>query len=213
MVPDCEIADRHAEVLDGKEEDARLLAAFQSGDGSGLVKKYQPLILRYFLQHVSGVDYARAEDLAQEAWKKVFGKSTTIVDPRRFRSWLWKMLFYMVVSDHRSRDSRLTYVDFDERPDLAPAPDGNPVSHILNSERQRAVHAVLDSLDPMDKEALTFRYIDGMTDLQIAAAIKTEKHPEGIPLGTAKRRLWVARKRFAERFKKQADSLVVEYME
>ncbi|MFH0851507.1 MAG: sigma-70 family RNA polymerase sigma factor [Candidatus Peregrinibacteria bacterium] len=194
------------------DEDARLLMAFQSGDAGGLVKKYQPLMISFLRKHLSSFAASRADDLSQQVWVTVVQKAHEIRDPQSFKPWFWRVMYSTVVGDFRKPERRELPCDMEEF-DAAEARDGDPALHGISAERVRAVRSAIRALDPMDQEVLVLRHFRGLSYKEIAAVVTSKRHPEGVPIGTVRRRLHVARSRFAEKIARQAPSLVKELAE
>ncbi len=186
---------RHAAWQDQRDEDVGLLTNFFAGDGAGLFQKYQPLIIGYLRRHLQ--DEATVDDIAQQVWQSVFTKGHTIRKQRAFREWLFSTAHNTMVNYAVRR--RRTY-SMKEGSDSLTAPDGNPLTFLLFGEQRNQVHRVLGQLVPMDSEVLDLFYLKGMKLKEIASQLSEREH-RMMPMGTVKRRLHVARKRFGERFR------------
>jgi RNA polymerase sigma-70 factor (ECF subfamily) len=180
-------------------EDAALLEDFLNG-GDGLVRKYHPLIVWLFLRESGSITHEDAEDLAQNLWIIISKKASSIRDRRTFHAWLRTIVHRQALNFYTRRKAlRLLHAD-DHCITLARENDDS-ADFLCLSEQGTHVGGALARLSDQDREVLTLRYWQGLTIAEIARLITTEEHPEGIPVGTVKRRLHIARGRFAEEFK------------
>jgi len=199
------MTDRPAEQQSVWEQDAKLLTDFLSGDVAGLVERFQPMILRYFTMGLSHCDSHTAEDLAQEVWGRVLTRGHAIRRRESFRRWLYRVMHSVAMNHGRGRKMASNL----ERTELFSivAPDSDPQQYFLLAERRSLVRVALKNLLPIDIEVLTYFYIDGMSLVGIANTIRDDRHPEGIPVGTVKRLLHTARRRFKSAITALAPSL------
>lgn len=196
MSPLSAIDHRQTEQQDQQDEDADLLTDFLAGNGSGLFQKYQTILLKFLYKNL-GCDEATANDIAQQVWQAVHTKGHTIRKRTAFYSWLYSTTHNFMVNHVVRR--RRTYFIKEQSNSLA-APDGDPSSLLLLEERREQVRRALKQLVPMDSEVLGLFYLKGMSLKEIASRLSENEH-HMIPLGTVKRRLHDARKKFGEQFR------------
>lgn len=134
-----------------------------------LVRRYQSP-LRNFLRRLARDDVARADDLAQETFIKVYASIGTYRAQAKFSTWLYRIAYNTFLNDQRGR---VTESEFEESLH-APAEDtaqsagnevdvNNAIRHL--TDRQRAVFDLY--------------YRKGMTHEEVTIALD-------IPLGTVK---------------------------
>lgn len=202
----CETLDLRADTE--HDEDAGLVTAFLEGDGDALVRKYHRLVVHSFLRFSSSIRPEDAEDLAQDLWIHVRDKASALRDRRCFHSWLSTIIRRQAINfcerKHHSVPSNDGY--FHERS----APDGDPAAPLLRAEQIHCIHDVLGQLSPMDREALDCSTFQRMSIREIMQTLRNEQHPDGLPEGTVKRRIHVARKRFAKAFMRRFPEMVPE---
>jgi len=139
-------------------------------------------------------DRTLAEDLAQEAFIRAFGRLESFDRERKFSSWFFQVVHNVVVDHLRRR--RLTTVSLDEPAGLAFPLAGasalpSPADHAEREELGRAMARALELLRPEYRECLILHYREGLTHAEVGAA-------SGIPVGTVKTHLHRGRAELAE---------------
>jgi len=125
------------------------------------------------------------DDLFQETTLRVL-RSSGPNDPSCDRNWLRVVIKNTAISMLRAEVPE-TAVDFLED---TLTDDTSPAANACKTERAEFLVAAVRSLKPMDFDVLNDHYCHGKQIKQIAAEY-------GVPIGTVKRRLHVARKRLA----------------
>ena len=128
-----------------------------------------------------------AEDVAQEALAKAYRNFRQLRDRERFRAWLVRMTWRMAID--RQRGDRRRQVR-----EQLPAEPATESTEAVAVARERAAHlwAAIDALPEKLRLALVLSNIDGHDTREVAALL-------GIPEGTVRSRLFLARKALAER--------------
>jgi RNA polymerase sigma-70 factor (ECF subfamily) len=134
---------------------------------------------------------AEAEEVAQESLLRAYRKFHHLRDVQRFRSWLVRVSFRMALDRSRAmrrRDARETQWP---RPELRP-----PLQSVEDiaawHEFQERLGRALDELPERLRLVMLLSAIEGHSIEEVAALL-------GVPPGTVKSRLFVARKRLAEK--------------
>jgi RNA polymerase sigma-70 factor (ECF subfamily) len=139
--------------------DAEIVAAVLNGDDNAygvLVARYQSAYLRYATRMLNSQD--DAEDALQSAFIRAYRNLASCRDPKRFGSWLQKI----VVNECRTVGARRTRRElrFDSRPatlDGLPAKGVRPEDGLVE-EIQSALHRL-----PTDqREAFLLRYVEDL---------------------------------------------------
>jgi RNA polymerase sigma-70 factor (ECF subfamily) len=169
--------------------DEELIALCLRGDTTeGASAAFGTLVLRY-RKLVISVSYrvcgdaALAEDIAQDAFIRVWDKLSSYRPGGNFRAWLVRIATNMTIDALRRQKA---VVDIADLP-LA-ARDPEPESAALSSEREAAVRAALMRLPVQSRTILVLREYQALSYREIADALD-------IPLGTVKSRLSDARRR------------------
>jgi RNA polymerase sigma-70 factor (ECF subfamily) len=133
-----------------------------------------------------------AEDVAQEALLKAHRRFRSLRRPERFRSWLVRVTFRLALDRQRGGRRRRTREEEaadESRIARAQAEDG-----ALGRERRAAVLAAIDALPRKLRLAILLVAIEDRSVAEAARAL-------GVPEGTVKSRLFLARKALAEKLR------------
>ena len=126
-----------------------------------------------------------AEDVAQEAFARAHTKFRQLRDRHRFRSWLVRMVWRMAL-DRRRADRRRTARELEHGGlNAASAAGAAP------DERAAMLWEAIDALPDKLRQAIVLASIEGHDVTEVAALL-------GIPPGTVKSRLFLARQRLKE---------------
>jgi RNA polymerase sigma-70 factor (ECF subfamily) len=134
---------------------------------------------------------ADAEDVAQEALLRAYRRFERLRDPLRFRGWLVRIVFRLALDRARSAKRREVRETEWAQPSRRPAP---PTAEELaaSSEFQAHFDGALDALPEKLRLVLLLSAMEGHTLEEVAAIV-------GVPVGTVKSRLFVGRKKLAEK--------------
>ena len=159
--------------------DELLVVLVQSGDrraAERLAARWQPRLLRTASRLLRGED--RARDAVQDAWASIFRGVARLKDPAAFPAWAFGILHRRCID--RMRGERRRAEDEADMDQVAAAPgscgDGLDIARALAA------------LDPDHRTAAVLHFCEGLTLAETAAAL-------GVPVGTAKSRLFHARRR------------------
>jgi RNA polymerase sigma-70 factor, ECF subfamily len=143
--------------------------------------------LAYRVAHGVLRNSADAEDVAQEALLRAYHRFDRLRDPNRFRAWLVRIVFRLALDRCRSAKRREQREILWAQPAPAPTTEDVAASHEFRSQLERAIEALPDKL----RLVLLLCAMEGHTNDEVAAML-------GLPVGTVKSRLFVARKQLAE---------------
>jgi RNA polymerase sigma-70 factor, ECF subfamily len=137
---------------------------------------------------------ADAEDVAQEALLRAYRKFGQLREPQRLRGWLVRVAFRLALDRARSakrRENRETL--WAVQPVQLSAP---PTAEDLAASREFQAHfdRAMDTLPDKLRLVLLLSAMEGQSLEQIAAEL-------GIPVGTVKSRLFIARKKLSEKLR------------
>lgn len=176
-------------MVDLTDRDIELVEDAIGGDDAALgqlLDRWLPVVLRW-CNRLAGpkVD---PEDTAHDAMIVVLRRLPDLRAPEAFPSWLYGIVRRTLAGHRRKAWVRrwVPGVSPADQPDHAPGPAR---SHEL-SELARDVQAALEELSPKLREILILCEVEELTDVEAAALLD-------IPVGTAKSRLRLARRRFA----------------
>lgn len=132
---------------------------------------------------------ADAEEVAQEVFLRAYCRRCTLRDPQRFRAWVARIAFHLALNRRRARDRRLIRDTAWYAAQPASVFDG------AHNEDDRAfldrVRREIDRLPEKLRVVLLLSAVEEMDAGEVAAAL-------GIPAGTVRSRLHLARKRLLE---------------
>lgn len=152
-----------------------------------LFERYHPRLLRY-VQNLLG-NAADAEDVMQDVWVTVVRKIGTLQNPPAFQSWIYRIARNRCMSRMRSRSFRhVSLDDVAETVQLSTTDDPGDDEDAASTLYDRAaLEAGMARLSVVHREALTLRFIDGLTYEEIAAVTSRS-------IGTVRSRVHYGRK-------------------
>lgn len=171
--------------------DARLVEDARLGDNEAfgqLVRRYERRLLRVIQRFVRDPDLA--EDLAQEAFLRVYERLDQYDASRRFGPWLFRIGVNVTLDFLRRRKRRVwasLFTDAGRDKDPDPAAADPRVSLDLNQE----VWRVIEQLPERYRTVLVLRDLEGFSTSEIAAILNRRE-------ATIRWRLAEARNRFQE---------------
>lgn len=183
--------------------DVELIERALSGSRAGSQDAYAELLGRYERPVFTLVlrmvrDRSLAEDLAQEAFVKAFGKLASFDRARKFSSWLFKIAHNTAIDHLRRRELQTVSLDepAGDDPDAAPRPVEDVAGHTPfqtaeQADLSRALTRAVGELRPEYRQVVVLRYQAGLEYAEIA-------EETGFPLGTVKTYIHRARKELSE---------------
>ena len=179
------LTQRAMTALDGVDretrEEALWIARAKTGDEAAyrwLLDRYRARAVR-LATHVLRRD-SEAEDVAQEAFVKAFGRLSAFRGTGRFAPWLFQIVVRLCLDKKRLARWGAEVPDAFAPTSMIPAQD--PTTRLL-------VSALLDQLSPPMRAALVLREMEGLDYEEIAQTLN-------IPVGTVRSRLNAARAQF-----------------
>jgi RNA polymerase sigma-70 factor (ECF subfamily) len=136
---------------------------------------------------------ADAEDVAQEALLRAYRRFDRLRDRGRFRAWLVRIAFRLALDRARATQRRELRETEWAQPKRSPAPrtaEDLAASREFHAHFERAVEALPEKL----RLVLLLSAMEDYSLEEVAAIL-------GVPLGTVKSRLFVARRKLAEKLR------------
>jgi RNA polymerase sigma-70 factor (ECF subfamily) len=178
--------------------DEALLARAAAGDRSAfddLVVRRAPSVLRLIQLHVGRPD--DAEDVLQQTFLAAWRGAAGFRGASSARTWLFTIARHAA---WRRRDDvrrhEAAAVPLDELGVRAGWGSEDPEALALAAERRDLLRATFDTLDPLDREVLTLRDLEGQSGEETAALL-------GLSLAAMKSRLHRARMTLAARVNRE----------
>jgi len=175
----------------------------EMGSFAELVRRHKDPITNYLYRYTG--DYRTAEDLAQEAFLRVFRKIPEYNASAKFSTWLYTIATNLAKDEFKRRARHPAVPLEQQRPGAdtsqivtaAPPASGlRPEEDSSRAELRVLVHESLDALDPEAKEILVLREVQGLAYDEIAGIL-------GVPVGTVKSRINRARLAFKDLFQQR----------
>lgn len=166
----------------------RLVAGDEAALGE-LYDQYSPLV--YGLAAKVTRDSAAAEDITQDVFVRVW-QDPQVFDPERgtWRAWLGMITHRRAVDWVRRSTVRRRYTAVAAQ--QQPPPPPNPEEAAVAAATAKSVKAAVDDLPTAQREAVVMAYYEAKTYRQVSETL-------GIPLGTAKSRIWQGLRHLADR--------------
>jgi RNA polymerase sigma-70 factor, ECF subfamily len=134
---------------------------------------------------------ADAEDVAQEALLRAYRRFDRLRDPLRFRGWLVRIVFRLALDRARSAKRReLRETEWAQPARRAAPPNAEELA--ASSEFQAHFDRALEALPEKLRLVLLLAAMEGHTLDEVATIL-------GLPMSTVKSRLFVGRKKLAEK--------------
>ena len=182
-----------------REEDRKLIERARQGDERAyraLVKKYERPVFNICLRMMRDRD--AAEDLAQDAFIKVFSMLERYNPTYAFSSWLFKITSNLCIDSMRKR--RIDTLPMDEpiRSERGEfkrqyaAPEDTPEKIVVTDERMKMLTDAIDLLPPHYRIMIVLRHQEDLSYEEIAETLE-------VPLGTVKARIHRAREMLKRR--------------
>jgi len=134
---------------------------------------------------------AEAEDVAQEAMLRAYRNFHRLHDRERFRGWLVRATFRLALDRIRSKTRRERHENDATRATINAQPQASVENLVAWREFERQLAQALDALPEKLRIVMVLAAIEGYNTREVAKLA-------GLPEGTVKSRLFLARKKLAE---------------
>jgi RNA polymerase sigma-70 factor (ECF subfamily) len=182
-----------------KEEDRELITRARNGDEAAyrvLLHKYERAVFNICLRMVRNRE--EAEDLAQEAFMKVFAMLDRYNPSYAFSNWLFKITSNLCIDSIRKRRVSTLPMDAPMQSDQGEferqyeSPDDNPSQVLDKSEKMKLLAMAIDDLPEHYRIMIVLRHQQDLSYEEIAQSLD-------VPLGTVKARIHRAREMLKQR--------------
>jgi len=143
---------------------------------------------------------AAADDLVQETLLRAMCSWRTFTPGTRMAPWLRTILYHLFANQYRSRRRRGDQPSLDaDHPDPGPAwAPGHPEGALGRVLLKETIASALDRLSPEHREAVHLSDVAGFAYAEVAVLM-------GVPVGTAKSRLFRARRNLRDLLRQTAE--------
>lgn len=173
--------------------DAQLLGRTAAGDRGAfddLVRRHQAVVYRFARAATRSAE--QAEDVLQETFLAAFRSADTYRGDASVKSWLLAIARNKVRRLGRPRAGQPDHFEplevLGQRAGWGS--EGGPEAAAIDDQRRERLAAVLEGLNPEDREVLVLRDLEGLPGAEVASML-------GVGLAAMKSRLHRARLRFA----------------
>jgi len=174
--------------VDPDRDDAARLRRGDTAGLAGLMGRHQDRLFRYLRRLVG--DEAVAEDTFQQTWVQVAERIGRYDGARPFGPWLFAVARNLAL-DHLRRRRPESLDDVDE-PAAPGGGESDPLARAVALQQSGRLADVVAGLAPLDREVLSLRFEEDLALPQLAQTL-------GVPIPTAKARLYRALARLRER--------------
>ncbi|HOA54414.1 MAG: sigma-70 family RNA polymerase sigma factor [Acetivibrionales bacterium] len=168
-----------------KRTDSELVKSCLLGNNDAfaeLISRYKRLI--YSVAYKFTKESEEADDMAQEAFIKIYRSLSRYNDQYKFSTWCVKVATNICLDHVRRR--KLNCVSLDEIESFTGSDTDTPEEHYLRKERCQVVQDAIDSLPEIYKEPIVMYHQKGMSYKEIAEDL-------GKPMSIIKNRIFRAR--------------------
>ncbi len=152
-----------------------------------LIHDIEPFVFNFALRMMNG-NRQDAEDMAQEAFLRVYRALSGYKENASFKTWALRICKNVCLDEIRRRQSRITACD--EIPETV-ADKSTVQEQVIGAERKRALEAAINSLDERARTLIVLRDINGFSYKAIGEIMDME-------IGTVKSALNRARKKLLD---------------
>jgi RNA polymerase sigma-70 factor (ECF subfamily) len=175
----------------GATSDAELARALRQGAGWAITEtwhRFAPAVVM-LAKRALGSE-SEAEDIAQEAFQRVFAKAKTLREPERLRSFVFSFAIRVLKTELRSKRAR-AWLSFQRPEKLADVSEDHV--DMVSRDLLRRFYALLDRLSPRHRLVFVFRYIESMTVEEVAAHMELSPSTvkRALDRATRKLSLWI----------------------
>ncbi len=182
---------------DFADPDIELMLRFQKGDErcfEELVHKHTRGVLNLVFRYLG--DAARAEDVSQDIFVKVYKARMKYEPKAKFSTWLYRIAVNHCLNEIRARKSQPSLAA--PISDIVEEPEGeNPDARLSRMELQRAVKAAIDALPENQRMAVILSRYEDMSYDEIAEAMGMSLEAVKSVLFRAKENLKLALAKYA----------------
>jgi len=163
------------------DSDLELMLRVRQGDAESfdkLLRRYRTPIVRYFCRMVR--DQALAEDLAQEAFLRVYKARQRYRPDARFTTWLYRIATNLALNAIRDgkgmqwHSENGSSEDGDRQWDLAD-PKASVEQQMIETDRQRMIHEAIEALPENQRAAVILHKYQEVDYHQISEILKVSE--------------------------------------
>ncbi|MFB6355254.1 MAG: RNA polymerase sigma factor [bacterium] len=156
--------------------DEQLMQDVSGGDRDAfakLIKRHETTAMNVAFRILG--DYSRAEEVAQEAFLKIFDAADDYEPSAQFKTYLCRVVARLCYD--RSEKNEPSYSDDLDRVSEANHRDNNhsPLEQLVDRERQEKIQQALNGLPIRQRLAISLQHFEGMSYEEIAEVMDTSE--------------------------------------
>jgi RNA polymerase sigma-70 factor (ECF subfamily) len=159
------------------DPDAELMLAVKGGDPRAFAKlfdKHARSLVNFAYRFVG--DRARAEELAQDVFMKIYRSASSYQPSAKFKTYLFRVATNHCMNERRRGVYHAPHESAEERPlELASVDNASPEQFTHGREMQAALGVALEALSPRERAAFSMCRFEGMAYKDIADALETSE--------------------------------------
>ena len=159
-----------------EDEDARLMELVAQGDKAAFAKlfdRYQGAVVRFAWRFVGS--QARAEELAQEIFFKLFKSARSYRPSAKFKTFLFRVATNHCLNEVRRGDYRVMEPHKDAQHDTSEAVGQRPDDALEGKRLEAAVGQALGKMSERERAAFSMCRFEGMAYRDIAEALEASE--------------------------------------
>ncbi len=163
----------------GRDIDTRAMLRFQRGDEAGFVdlfrRHHHPMA--QFLYRFTGSS-ARAEELVQEAFLRIYRARATYAPRAKWRTWAYRIATNLALNELRRREHHAAHVAAGEEGEEGRVVVADPAGATAEEEAEATeladrLHTALDALTDKQRTAFLLSKVEGFRYQEIAQVLET----------------------------------------
>ncbi len=163
------------------DSDLQLMLRVSQGDAESfdeLLRRYRTPLVKYFCRMVR--DQALAEDLAQEAFLRVYKARQRYRPDARFTTWLYRIATNLALNAIRDgrNTQRLGEVGFSEEGERTwdvTDPKASVEQQMIETDQQRVIHEAIEALPEKQRAAVILHKYQEVDYRQISAILRVSE--------------------------------------
>ena len=147
-----------------------------SGDGSAFAKlfdRHSKAVARFCFRYVG--EKARAEELAQEVFVKLYRSAGSYTPAAKFRTYLFRVAANHCLNEIRRPQYRSVHEALDDHASLPADASSSPSASVEGMEVEQALRTALAAMSDRERAAFTMCRFEGLAYREIAFALQSSE--------------------------------------